>query len=169
LFAEFEGSVPPLPLDEPPELLCGEVFDPPKDELPPPNEEDPELFPKDDPLELPNEELEFPNEELLEPPNELLPPPNELLLDPPNDEDPPNEDVAPAGVPTPPGEAIFEADPRPAVGSPASGCPKNPFTVVFASPTLISRQSDLPVIGSMYFCRRKRILFDFSSCSIDAG
>ena len=53
--------------------------------------------------------------------------------------------VAPA--PIPPEEAIPAAEPNPGV-SPVSGLPKNPFTVVFASPTWISRQSTLPVIGS---------------------
>jgi len=55
------------------------------------------------------------------------------------------EPAAPA--PIPPDEAIPAADPSPGA-SPVSGFPKNPFTVVFASPTWISRQSDLPVIGS---------------------
>jgi hypothetical protein len=55
------------------------------------------------------------------------------------------EPLAPA--PIPPDEAIPAAEPNPGV-SPVSGLPKNPFTVVFASPTWISRQSALPVIGS---------------------
>jgi hypothetical protein len=55
------------------------------------------------------------------------------------------EPVAPA--PIPPEEAIPAAEPNPGV-SPVNGLPKNPFTVVFASPTWISRQSALPVIGS---------------------
>ena len=54
-------------------------------------------------------------------------------------------------------------------GNPDSGCPKKLFTVVFASPTWISRQSSLPVNGLRYFCRRKRMLFVFSSWSIDDG
>jgi hypothetical protein len=69
-------------------------------------------------------------------------------------------------------DAIEAAEPSPpavAPGSPASGWPKKPLTVVFASPTWISRQSDLPVIGSAYFCRRNRVLFDFSSCSMLPG
>jgi hypothetical protein len=55
------------------------------------------------------------------------------------------EPVAPA--PIPPDEAIPAAEPNPGV-SPVSGLPKNPLTVVFASPTWISRQSAFPVIGS---------------------
>jgi hypothetical protein len=58
--------------------------------------------------------------------------------------DPPGEAApAPAG----PADAIPAAEPNPGV-NPASGWPKKPFTVVFASPTLISRQSSFPVIGS---------------------
>jgi hypothetical protein len=84
---------------------------------------------------------------------------------------PGNGDPNPPGVgelPPIPGDAIPAAVPSPGA-RPASGCPKNPFTVVFASPTWISRQSSFPVIGSTYLCRRNRILFDFSSCSIDPG
>src|SRR5207248_5416553 len=93
-------------------------------------------------------------------------------IPPPPGDKPPNalgEPVCPA-APAPPGiaEAFPAADPSPGV-NPASGWPKNPFTVVLASPTLISRQSAFPVIGSTYCCRRKRILFVFSNCSIDPG
>jgi hypothetical protein len=69
-------------------------------------------------------------------------------------------------------ETIDEAAPRPPAplpGRPASGWPKKPFTVVFASPTWISRQSALPVNGSTHFCRKNRILFDFSSWSMFPG
>jgi hypothetical protein len=64
----------------------------------------------------------------------------------PDDEDPnpldPNEELPkllvppgelPGVVPCP-GEVIPAADPNPGA-TPLSGCPKNPFTVVFASPT----------------------------------
>jgi hypothetical protein len=94
-------------------------------ELPPNPDEDPNPLPpgEDDPNPPPAE------------------PPNALGDAPPYPLDP----AAPA--PAGPAEAFPAADPSPGV-SPASGWPKNPFTVVFASPTLISRQSSLPVIGS---------------------
>ena len=38
--------------------------------------------------------------------------------------------------------------PRPVLATPASGCPKKPLTVVLLVPTLIRRQSGLPVKGS---------------------
>ena len=65
-----------------------------------------------------------------EEPNELpLEEPNELPLDDPNAE---LEPAAPA--PAAPGDARPDADPSPGA-SPVNGWPKNPFTVVFASPT----------------------------------
>jgi hypothetical protein len=89
-----------------------------------------------------------------EDPNALDPGDDEPNALDPGDEDPgdeePNADceldpVAPA--PIPPDEANPAAEPNPGV-SPVNGLPKNPFTVVFASPTWISRQSAFPVIGS---------------------
>jgi hypothetical protein len=122
--------------DDPPSV--GSPLDP----LPPPS--------PDDPLEL-----DPPSVGIVEPPSPELPPsppvpgeefpyeelPN-ALLEPDCAEDP----AAPA--PMPPPEAIPAAEPNPGA-IPASGWPKNPFTVVFASPTWISRQSSLPVIGSI--------------------
>lgn len=132
----------------------------PVSELPPaigvlPGAVDP---PKGDPTEL-----EAPGE--LPPsgdPIELLPPSADPGLVDPGLEAP----AAPA--PIPPEEAIPAADPSPGV-NPVSGFPKNPFTVVFASPTLMIRQSAFPVSGSTYCCRRNRILFVFSNCSIEPG
>lgn len=45
---------------------------------------------------------------------------------------------------------------------PASGSPKNPLTVVFCCPKGIKRKS-LPVSGSTYLRRKKRISFVFSN------
>jgi hypothetical protein len=137
-------------------------------------DEDPNALPllDEDPNALPllDEEpnaLPLPEEDpyglalLKEDPNALP-----LAVDPNADPEPepaaPGEPDAPA--PIPPEEAIPAAEPRPGA-SPVSGLPKNPFTVVLASPTLMSRQSAFPVIGSGYRCRRNRTLFVFSSCS----
>ncbi len=155
-------------------MLPGELDEslpnPDPEELPTPLvDDDPNPLDDDEPnpLEEPDEApnpllLELPNPLLLEDPNELLLPKEDPLAPlappvaaPPDNGAPPDEGVS--GAPSPP-EAI-----------PASGFPKNPFTVVFASPTLISRQSVFPVIGSTYRCRRNRILFTFSNCSIDPG
>ena len=105
---------------------------------------------------------EEPIEGLLAPPNVGVPAEDPVPPYPgvPNAEgEAPADPAAPA--PAGPAEAIPAAVPNPGV-NPASGCPKNPFTVVLASPTLISRQSGFPVIGSAYRCRRNRILFVFS-------
>lgn len=78
------------------------------------------------------------------PPGAPIPPgdedPNPLV---PGDEDP-NPPIPGDAPPTPvpgaaddppiPGEAIDDTEPKPGA-SPTSGCPKNPFTVVLASPT----------------------------------
>src|SRR5271163_4612818 len=71
-----------------------------------------------------------------EEPNALDPDDEEPNALDPGDEEP-NADcvVAPAApAPIPPDEANPAAEPKPGV-SPVSGLPKNPFTVVFASPT----------------------------------
>jgi len=75
----------------------------------------------------------------------------------------------PNAEPVSPGEAIPAALPRPELAIPASGCPKNPFTVVFASPTWISRQSSFPVMGSIYRWRKYLTLLLFSNSSIEPG
>ena len=131
----------PIPPDDDPELLLPVGLEPPVDEL--------------DPTPGPREKPEPPEGEEEE------------------EEDPIDDPVLPAGVEAPLtvvvgcADTILDAAPNPPVppppGSPASGWPKKPFTVVFASPTWISRQSGLPVIGSSYFLRRKRVLFDFSN------
>src|SRR5260370_1436136 len=97
-----------------------------------------------------------------------------MLIEPPSFGTPPTTHTPTHPTPPPPTrppstpKADPAAEPNPDV-NPATGLPKNPFTVVFASPTLISRQSAFPVIGSTYCCRRNRILFVFSSCSIEPG
>jgi hypothetical protein len=76
----------------------------------------------------------------------------------PNEDDPNPEPVPPdepnPGPPDAPegdisGDVIPEELPNPEPSIPPSGLPKKPFTVVFASPRRINRQSSLPVIGSM--------------------
>jgi hypothetical protein len=119
------------------EPVVGELV-PPK--LLVPGDEEPKALDPDD--ESPN--ALDPDEEA---PNALDPDDDEPYAPEPGD---PNADgelepVAPA--PIPPEEASPAADPNPGA-NPVSGLPKNPFTVVFASPTWISRQSAFPVIGS---------------------
>ena len=129
------------------------------------------------PIPLLDPELLEPNaESLLEPsvepevpgvaaPGPLVGDPNVLVLEPVLDELPnpptpgpeagdPNaeveEEVEDPAAPAPiaPCDAIPAAVPSPGV-NPANGWPKKPFTVVLFSPTLIIRQSDLPVRGSI--------------------
>jgi hypothetical protein len=83
-----------------------------------------------------------------EDPNALDPEEDEPYALVPGDPNADGELEPAAPAPIPPDEANPAADPNPGA-SPVSGLPKNPFTVVFASPTWISRQSDLPVIGSI--------------------
>ena len=104
----------------------------------------------------------------LVPPTVCVPPPIPLVPLP--------VEPVPAGDPNPPGvlaPEIVEVPPIPeppiAVPIPASGFPNNPFTVVLFSPAWMIRQSALPVIGSSYFRRRKRMLFVFSNWSTDVG
>src|SRR5437868_8244339 len=66
-----------------------------------------------------------------------------------------------------PGDRDPASAPSPVVASPVSGCPKKPFTVVLFLPTAISRQSVVPVSGSTYFLRRKRMLLVCLNWSID--
>lgn len=69
--------------------------------------------------------------------------------DAPDAPDAPAAPVIPLAAPKPmPGESIPWTDPRPVVGSPASGSPKNPLTVVLLAPTAMVCQSSLPVMGS---------------------
>ena len=114
----------------------------PKDDEPGEEEPGPEELPRpDDPEEDPGEEDEEPKDELPE-------------LDEPKDDDPNDEDEPPAPFTLDcapwPLEANPAALPRPPLepAMPASGCPKKALTVVLASPTWISFQSALPVIGS---------------------
>src|SRR5579875_3399922 len=116
----------------------------------------------------------------------------ELLVDPPDVDPPIVAPVNPADSAEPPltveagvlefvlGEAAppnpvpsVDAEPRPppapVVFSPPSGWPKKPFTVVLFSPTWMMRQSSLPVSGSTYRLRKKRILFVPSSASMEGG
>jgi hypothetical protein len=136
-----------------------------------PGPEDPNELPDEEPKELPDEEPnELPDEEPKELPEEE---PKELPDEEPNalpDEEPYADPVLDPAAPAPigPEDANPAADPRPGA-IPVSGLPKNPFTVVLASPILISRQSGFPVIGSKYRCRRNRTLFVFSNCSSDPG
>jgi protein TonB len=99
---------PPNPLDVEPEVVPGALDDSPV--VP-----DPLVPVEDDPNDEP-EPLDEPN-------------PESEPLDEPNPEFPdvPEEDM--------PGEAIPAALPSPELSIPPSGLPKNPFTVVFASPT----------------------------------
>lgn len=96
---------------------------------------------------------------------------------PPVRPEPPVEPIPPDPIAVPPTvdpgwpETMEEAAPIPpaAPGSPARGLPKKPFTVVLASPRWIRRQSALPVMGSVYFCRKKRMFEVFSSWSTAPG
>jgi hypothetical protein len=132
----------PIPLD--PEAVLDEPVEPAPDELDP-KEEDrpPEPEFEDDPEEDPKEEFKPPLDD-----------------EPDNPDDPKDELVEPAPL---------EEPPKLVLSIPPSGLPKKPFTVVLASPRWITRQSSLPVIGSIYRLRRKRILLVFSNCSIDVG
>jgi hypothetical protein len=125
----------------------------PKDEEEPEEGDDPRELPiPDEPDDKPDE-LDDPNEdEPNEEEDEALPAPTLPCAPWPLD-------VMPDALPSPPLEPLI----------PASGWPKNALTVVFASPTWMSFQSALPVIGSTYRWRRKRILLVFSSCSIEPG
>ena len=137
-------GAPPLGMPVPESLLAMPVAEPrvlgapePVDgEVAPlvPGEEEPKLLVPGDP----NAEPEF--EDYPPPPAEYPPVPGD-----PNADVDCGEVVAPA--PPAPGETIPAAEPNPVV-RPAKGCPKNPFTVVFASPTWMRRQSALPVMGS---------------------
>jgi len=61
-------------------------------------------------------------------------------------------------------------DPIPARVDPAIGCPKKPITVgALFWPNWIAFHSSLPVVGSTYFLRRKRILLVFTSASTLGG
>jgi hypothetical protein len=128
----------------------------------------------DDPnaLELPNPLVPDEDPNALELPNPLVPDEDPNALEPPNPlvpvEELPNPELGCPAAPPCPCEANPAADPSPGA-TPLNGCPKNPFTVVFASPIWINRQSAFPVIGSKYCCRRYRTLFVFSNCSIDPG
>src|SRR4051812_48244398 len=65
--------------------------------------------------------------------------------------------------------------PAPAITAPLnpaapSGCPKNPIASgVFCCPNMMGFQSSLPVMGSTYFLRRKRMLLVLTSASILGG
>jgi hypothetical protein len=155
-------GAPPLGMPVPESLLAMPVAEPrvlgapePVDgEFAPlvPGEEEPKLLVPDDPNAEP--ELEesppplVPGEPNAEPEFEDSPPPPGEYPPLPGD---PNADVdcgeVVAPAPPAPGETIPAAEPNPVV-RPAKGCPKNPFTVVFASPTWMRRQSALPVMGS---------------------
>lgn len=114
-------------------------------------------------LELEDEPRLNPVPELLERPDPLeLPNPPEPNVEPPR-EDPPGEDPPIVEPPIPETEEEAAPRPPPPPGSPARGWPKNPLTVVLASPRWIRRQSAFPVIGSVYFCRRKRMSEVFTS------
>ena len=105
-----------------------------------------ELLPIDDPKE------EFPKldeEPRLDDDPKLEGEPNPEELEP----DPPFIPPFPLG-PMPP--AIIPPDP------PVSGWPKKPRVCVLACPHRTGFQSSLPVVGSMYFLRRKRISLVFT-------
>jgi len=140
-----EELVPPVPDGElPDEELPEESPGAPVDgAVPLASEEEPMLE-----FEEPKLELEDPKPE----PEEPNPPIPELLPIP----------FPPLG-PTP---AITEPPAEPA---PAKGWPKNPSVCVFAWPNMIGFQSCLPVVGSMYFLRRKRTSFVFTSASALGG
>lgn len=105
--------------------------DPPVEEL---ESEEPKLEPEEPKLEFDEPKLELgePKLELEEPKLEL-----EFML----------EAVSP-----------FELQPMMPIVEPASGTPKNPNAVgALFWPKWIGRQSSLPVMGSLYLLRRKRI------------
>jgi hypothetical protein len=81
-----------------------------------------------------------------------------VALDPNNEELPEVVDPPPLG----PVPAITEL---PAEPDPASGSPKKPSVCVLACPNRIGFHSALPVVGSTYFLRRKRISWVFTSAS----
>ena len=86
---------------------------------------------------------------------------------------PPDAELLPAadavGDPGIPGDSEPASAPRPEVGNPVRGSPRNPRGVVRFLPTSIVRQSVDPVRGSAQRRRRNRMLLDFSSCSIEPG
>src|SRR5271166_6577195 len=70
----------------------------------------------------------------------------------------------------PPGSPFPPLGPMPATVAPPSGIPKKPMAVgALFSPNLIGFQSSLPVVRSVYFLRRKRMLFVFTSASTLGG
>src|ERR1700722_13862470 len=73
----------------------------------------------------------------------------------------------PIGVPTPPGPTPARGPPMP---RPPSGWPKKPIARgALFWPIMMGFQSSLPVIGSMYFLRRKRMLLVLTSASTLGG
>jgi hypothetical protein len=107
-------SVPPV---APPVAVEPGVVDPVLPKLLVPGDEDPKALDPDD-----------------EDPNALDPAEEEPYAPAPDDPNADGELAPVAPAPIPPDEAIPAADPNPGV-SPVSGLPKNPFTVVLASPT----------------------------------
>lgn len=116
---------------------------------------------------LPNVEPE-PEDPKLEPPKDE--PPNEdPEFEPPEVEEPNPEEFAPPFMPDEP------LGPTPAIGvapppAPVSGWPKNPIAMgALFWPNAIGFQSSLPVMGSVYFFLRNRMLFVFTSALMLGG
>src|ERR1035437_1518487 len=93
--------------------------------------------------------------ELVEPMRELLP------MDEPDPE--------PPLIPFPPLGPIPAITEPPAEPAPAIGWPKKPSVWVLAWPKRMGFQSSLPVMGSGYFLRRKRISLVLTNASMLGG
>src|SRR5580698_2305348 len=83
----------------------------------------------------------------------------------------PGEPNPPTPAPFIPGTPLPPLGPMPPIELPvASGCPKNPMAMgTLFWPNMIGFQSSLPVIGSIYFLRRKRMSLVLTSASAEGG
>lgn len=111
---------------------------------------------------------------LLEPRMELPLGEEPKLLDeepkPLPDEVPKLLDDEPKPLPEEPPTPFPPLGPVPASVEPAIGCPKKPIAVgVLFCPKRTGFQSSLPVVGSIYRLRRKRISLVFTSASMFGG
>lgn len=138
----FEPVVPELPdeLEESVEVSSALATGEEQPDEPNPEPDDPKDEPED-----PNDEPEDPKEE----PDD----PEEPNVEPEPDE--PNMELLPVEV----GQLRPKPPPMPPMVEPMIGCPKNPIAVgALFWPRWMGFQSSLPVIGSVYLLRRKRIL-----------
>ncbi len=158
----LEGSLglpdaPGVP-DPPVAMLEASGWHPPSGELEP--------MPKDElsPLE-PNPEEPIPDEPNPEP-EEPKPEPDEPNPEEPIPEEPKPEEPSPDAL----SPLAPQLVPMPPIIELVRGFPKNPYTVGnLFWPMRMGLHSFLPVVGSMYFLRRKRILLVLTSASTFIG